>query len=225
MLAQYLIDLGYRLLISDWDDQANLTYTLSERNDYTRQPLSDFLRSGKAQSEDGKNHLLSATNDLLEVGGKGLKIGEKFARISKDFDYHILDMPPGAGERLFVGLALADKIVVPLTTSDYSLASSLRFFEMLSEIDAQSKFAGFVLNDLRPADKGGHDIIDALNGKVIATLKHHKHIELSVTESMGGKIMNSGKTGQARKTIYEVSESMHALAAKLGISSSQRSQK
>lgn len=208
LLTNHLSNLGYRVLVSDWDDQRNFSGTIAKDERFKTLPFWDFLR-GRRQIETGadasKLVALQATDDILDIGEKHFdKIVKSFSAIDENYDFHIMDLPPAVSPRLLLALTLADVIFVPMTPTAYSIESSNRLFELLGELEVRDKFGGFVLNMIRPNDRFADEILNDkdMGDLIVADLKSYRYIETSISHAGDiNRDLSSGQNRHARDQI------------------------
>lgn len=221
LLINHLSNLGYRVLVSDWDDQCNLSDTIVNDEKFKTIPLYEWLRGRCEIETDGKYEKLVAligSDDMINLTtDKFEEIKESFSSVAENYDFHIADLPPAVSSRLFMGMSLADKIFIPLTPAPYSLKSANRLFQMMDELDAKEKFCGFVLNMVRPNDKFAQEINNDrdIGPLVVANLPSYRHIERSISHA--GNISNDLKSGQNRHARNVIKTFLETLCKKIAI--------
>ena len=130
---------GYRTLVVDLDQQANLTMTLGAHLS-TVESVELFAEVTKVPSA-GALTVTRSTRDLLGVEGVDRACIETFrdslAGMADDFDVCIIDTPPALTNRTFGALLAADAVLAPIGINDYSLAG---ITELLRAIKGVSTF-------------------------------------------------------------------------------------
>lgn len=123
-LASALASLGTRVLLIDLDQQASATRHLGldpdDENPNLYHVFKRLVTVGTAikELEYGfsaipGNSLLAAIEEALEEGDETM-LRDLVAGIKHDFDYIILDTPPGKAMLSFNALSAADEVIIPL---------------------------------------------------------------------------------------------------------------
>jgi chromosome partitioning protein len=133
-LAASLALRGKRVLLCDLDPQGHASLGLSrgKNPEYTR-TLSDALLDGGALDgclvEVSENFKLAPSNPSLQLAEQRLHdidSGEKRLKevldwVAEDYDFCVLDCPPGGGVLIANALNAADEVILAVETSFYSL--------------------------------------------------------------------------------------------------------
>lgn len=124
-LGSSLADIGYRVLLIDFDAQCNLTGAVSGDN---RKSNIYHVVTGQVAAGDAvqptivKNLYLIAGS--LDMAGLGVELVDEenreyflknaLASIEADFDYILLDCPPSLGLETMNALVWCNKVIIPL---------------------------------------------------------------------------------------------------------------
>lgn len=124
-LGSSLADLGYRVLLIDFDAQCNLTGAVSgnSRKNNIYQVITGQIKTEDAiQPTIVKNLYLIAGS--LDLAGLGVELVDEENReyflkkalssIENDFDYILLDCPPSLGLETMNALVWCNKVIIPL---------------------------------------------------------------------------------------------------------------
>lgn len=124
-LGSSLADLGYRVLLIDFDAQCNLTGAVSgnSRKNNIYQVITGQIKTEDAiQPTIVKNLYLIAGS--LDLAGLGVELVDEENReyflknalssIENDFDYILLDCPPALGLETMNALVWCNKVIIPL---------------------------------------------------------------------------------------------------------------
>lgn len=123
-LASALTSLGAKVLLIDLDQQASATHHVGLNPDNINPNLYHVFKkqvlpsTAIVQLKHGfsiipGNSLVAAIEEALEEGDEGM-LKELISGIKDDFDYIILDSPPGKAMLSFNALFAADEIIIPL---------------------------------------------------------------------------------------------------------------
>ena len=124
-LAAALAQLGAKVLLADLDQQASATHHLGLDPEVENPNLYHVFKGMVPASTAIKelpfgfsiltgHSLLAAIEEALEEGDEGL-LREKLEGLKHDFDYIILDSPPGKSQLAFNALSAADEVIIPLS--------------------------------------------------------------------------------------------------------------
>ncbi|MEJ1368379.1 MAG: ParA family protein [Candidatus Sedimenticola sp. (ex Thyasira tokunagai)] len=125
-LAWKAVEEKQRVLLVDFDGQANSTHTFTE--DPGGIPSSHLFTEGSKGAPQRVNNYLSlipADMGINDVEGLPLDTIEHPAAFlrkhRKDFDLCIIDTPPNLGRRLLAALIAADSVISPMALNGYSI--------------------------------------------------------------------------------------------------------
>jgi chromosome partitioning protein len=124
--AAALAELGKRVLLIDLDQQAQSTkyfgldpdsVPANVANVYIQHlPLSAVIQKTPFGVDIAPGSgLLSAVEAMLEEGKDEQLLSQKLAAVSPDYDYILLDTPPGKDKLTFNAIVAAQQIVVPVS--------------------------------------------------------------------------------------------------------------
>lgn len=163
-LAWYLAEGGKRTALIDLDIQGNASSTLSEARD-----------AGPARALfDGEPPTLSAELDGLTLFRSDRSISEvdsslvsemitRFAEIESQFDYVVIDTPPGWGWLTFAAFAVTDSVIAPTDLKGYAIAGIGELSQSIATVNARGrsadqpiKFLGLLVsrfNSIKPRER------------------------------------------------------------------------
>jgi len=146
---------GTRCLVIDCDSQCSLTDWLlgpgaGDAADAVRPSLAEVLLDGVparravTPSEVPGLWVLPSSPRMAALDGSLAGESDWISRlrsavgsVSKDYDYILLDLPPGLGLIMVMGLAAADAYVVPVVPEPLAIRGVARFFKSVSLVQAQ----------------------------------------------------------------------------------------
>ncbi len=138
-LGGLLAQQGKRVLLIDTDPHASLTYYFGIDSEELEVSVYDIFARGKGMAEEeilqalcpsGMDNLdiLPATMAIATLDrsmgnktGMGLILKKALAKVSKYYDYAILDCPPVLGVLMVNALAASERILVPVQTEFLAL--------------------------------------------------------------------------------------------------------
>lgn len=128
--AAALVNKGKRVLLIDLDQQASATRYLDLDPEQNPSLYEVFLGGKSAQTAIRKTKfgidvlpshvLLAAIEEALEPGDE-LKLSEIINPLKQQYDFILIDTPPGKAMLAFNGLAAADLIVIPASAERMSV--------------------------------------------------------------------------------------------------------
>ena len=145
-LAYYLTDRKKKVLLVDADQQCNSCTALGVET--VKYSLVDVFKgkvTAKAAIIPGKIDLLAATGEIM-----GEKI--KYDRLQKalsglEYDYIIIDCPPGFTDITKSALLAVDRVILPVNMDVFGLESIAQFkgiFDEAKEVNTDLKISGIV---------------------------------------------------------------------------------
>jgi chromosome partitioning protein len=133
-LSTFLAALGKKILIVDFDPQANTTSGMGldprklERSVYhaliAKAPTEDIIKKTQFLAIDllpSSGALAGATIELVDIKGREYKLKEILEPIRRRYDFIIIDSPPSLGLLTVNALAAAQKIIIPVQCEYYAL--------------------------------------------------------------------------------------------------------
>jgi len=182
-LAACLADRGKRTLLVDMDPQSHCAVGLAVPEDQIEKNIYDVLISGHTQSHVELKHIVWQISPNFDLAPSGIELaalesqlaGEEgrenclsnvLSRFAGDYEYVIVDCPPGVGLLMFNALRAADEVLIPVETGYFALhglsrqietlevlrqqcKQDIRFHVLASLYDVRTKLAREVLNELK----------------------------------------------------------------------------
>jgi chromosome partitioning protein len=147
-LAASLALKGKRVLLCDLDPQGHASLGLSRGKtpDYPR-TLSDALLDGGALDgclvniaegfdlAPSNPSLHLAEQRLHDLAGGEMRLKEALDWVAEDYDFAILDCPPGGGVLIANALHACDAVILAVETSFYSLYGVSQLLEAVKQVD------------------------------------------------------------------------------------------
>lgn len=218
-LGAALAEMGKRVLMIDLDPQAHLTinYGLEPSPELTSiyHVLVDGIGLLEAVHDVGTNmalvpssiDLAAAEIELVSVIGRELLLRKRFEGATLDFDYILMDCPPGLGLLTINALAAAHEVIVPMQPHFLALQGVGKLLEtvqlvnrrmnpalrvsgiVLTLFDAQTKLTNEVVADLENFITGsaGQDVPWA--GAKLFDTRIRRNIKLAESPSFSQTIL------------------------------------
>ena len=147
-LCAFLAALGKRVLLVDFDPQANATSAIGidprklERSVYDviigKNAAPDVIKKTRLLSVDllpAGASLAGAAVDLVDMPGREYKLKEALEPFRRLYDFIVIDSPPSLGLLTINALTAAQKVVIPVQCEYYALeglADLLRTIQMVN---------------------------------------------------------------------------------------------
>jgi len=133
-LAASVASEGYRVLLVDFDPQGNASSGVGYPKDRIELTIYDAL-VGDVEFKDvirpteittlfvapTNMDLVGAEVELISADGREYYLRDALATVSDEYDYIIIDCPPGLGMLTLNALAAADGVVVPMQAEYFAL--------------------------------------------------------------------------------------------------------
>ncbi len=159
-LAAALSQRGARVLLIDLDQQASATRHLGlDREDENPNLYHVFKRQVPATTAVKElshvfsiipgNSLLAAIEEALEEGDETL-LRELLAGVKDQYDYVMLDSPPGKAMLAITALSAADEVIIPLPAERPALDGVQDLLRFISEIVWEKHNAGLKIRGILP---------------------------------------------------------------------------
>jgi len=131
-LTAALTDLGLRVLLCDFDPQANATSGLGVDKRKVKKDVYDVVIDGVAPEEaivstkfgdvlPSSPDLAGAAVELIGMSDANQRLGQALAKIKNNYDLIFIDCPPSLEMLTLNALAAADGILVPVQCEYYAL--------------------------------------------------------------------------------------------------------
>ncbi|MDD5098797.1 MAG: ParA family protein [Candidatus Colwellbacteria bacterium] len=132
-LGAYLASYGRRVLLIDFDPQANASSALGYIDDgrgtvydglLKRVSPYDIIRGSKIENYHyipSGEHLAGALVELVEVGGREFFLKDFISPVGQLYDYILIDLPPSLSLLTINGLLAANEVIIPVQSEYYSL--------------------------------------------------------------------------------------------------------
>jgi chromosome partitioning protein len=225
-LAMALLAAGKRVLFVDIDPQANSSKTLGSNvvGVFTSQMFEESAISFDIR--EGIN-LIQADSKMVDIEQKRLSVVRNFKahleRLNDDFDFCIIDSPPGLGNRMTSALIVADYVLSPIELEEYSIDGITKMLQTIfgvkKQFNPELQFLGMLPNRFNPRSVQQKDTLRALLKDYSQWIIPAKiGIRSSIPEALkeGIPVWESKKTS-ARAAAEEFQEAFQIIFQKIGI--------
>lgn len=132
-LAVYLAAYGRKVLVVDFDPQANVTSTLLSPNDLSTHVYhtlvggilpEDVIRPTGLFALDvlpATNDLAGATVELVSQKNREFRLYDVISTVRDDYDFILIDCPPSLGLLTLNGIVASDYVIIPVQSEYYAL--------------------------------------------------------------------------------------------------------
>lgn len=170
-LATILLHRGFRVLVVDMDPQGNLSFALNaemEKSAIIYDVLKGNIKATFAVQHKAvvsiipTNILLSAIE--MEFTGKGREFLLKNALepLKNDYDYILIDSPPGLGVLTVNSLVVADYLILPMLADIFSLQGLTQVYDTVNHVkntcNPDLKIAGILFNKFNARAKLAREV-------------------------------------------------------------------
>lgn len=150
--AEILAELGYRVLVVDFDSQGNATRMLTGNSiyKYTGRTIMEAIHAGKAEPfvVSVKNGLdLIPAEDKLATFSRYIYTSRTanphevlkrlLQTIEARYDFVFVDVGPTLGDHMINAIVYTDRIFIPIDTGDLGLDAMVRYMEFVDESRAE----------------------------------------------------------------------------------------
>lgn len=161
MLISALSLKGFKVLAIDLDAQGNLSYSLAA--DLTSPTILEVLTEEisakdaikKARADViSSNKALAGADAFIADTGKEYRLKEALEKISKNYDFCIIDTPPALGILTINALTASDGVIIPAQADIYSLQGIENLEETIKAVkkycNPNLKIEGILLTRYNP---------------------------------------------------------------------------
>jgi chromosome partitioning protein len=179
-LGAYLAEAGKRVLLIDFDPQANSSSGLGARKGAPGiyEAMTGAVEpSATIQPCDGEPNLslipssinlTGATVELVEQEGREFFLKRVVDRVAAGFDFVFIDCPPSLGILTLNGLVAADAVIIPLQCEYYALEGLSQLLQTIQsvqrELNPRLQIGGilFTMYDVRT--RLAHEVVQEVTG-------------------------------------------------------------
>lgn len=161
-LAAYLALTGRKVLLIDFDPQANASASLGFIPDlktdsvyhalFNLKNVEDLIRKTSLYNYHfipSSQHLAGALVELINVSQREFQLQKLINKVKDKYDYVLVDLPPSLSLLTINGLVAADEVIIPAQANFLSLEGLSQMIEIVNMINANLaknlKIAGAVI--------------------------------------------------------------------------------
>ena len=144
-LGAYLADTGKKVLLIDFDPQAN---TSSSVGADTQKPGIYDLLMGRCEARDALQetsvsglriipssiHLTGATVELIDAKEREYRLKRIVEPLRPSFDFLFIDCPPSLGMLTLNGLVAADSVIIPLQCEYFAMEGLSKLMQTIKRV-------------------------------------------------------------------------------------------
>lgn len=164
-----------KILIIDFDQEANATITLGIKREQVQKDIVNFLFDEKITTEHivptGVENVdlicASLRISMLEqmandIEKKELMLQNKLQEIKNNYDYILIDCPPAFGLIIDNALYASDSVIIPVECSFYAYDALTQMVNKINEIQKEKDLdiEGILLTKLDNRNTIGYKIVD-----------------------------------------------------------------
>jgi chromosome partitioning protein len=205
-LGAYLAQAGRKVLLVDFDPQANTTsgvgadgskpgvYELLTGQAEARAVVQDTTVAG-LKIIPSSIHLTGATVELVDAQGREFLLKKALAGLKPSFDYLFIDCPPSLGLLTLNGLTAADAVIIPLQCEYYAMEGLSMLLQTIRRVQAGPnpglKIGGILFTMYDTRTRLAHEVVKEVSGyfkeKVFRTIIP-RNVRISEAPSFGKPI-------------------------------------
>ncbi|MBS3903343.1 MAG: ParA family protein [Anaplasmataceae bacterium] len=174
-LGAYLAHSGKRVLLVDFDPQANASSALGHQQNSSRESVYHGLM-GEAHPATilkpselynlhfipSASHLAGAMVELVNMPDRERKLRHFLNRVRHTYDYVLIDLPPSLSLLTINGLMASNEIIIPVQAQYYSLEGLGQLLEMIKLVQNNLKHpvrvSGALITMFDENDTLSHDV-------------------------------------------------------------------
>ncbi len=202
-LGAYLAKAGKRVLLIDFDPQANLSGGVGGKKDAEGiyEVISGLVPLSRVIQKTGVDGLFlapssialsGATVELVDKEGRDNYLKTALAPIKDDYDYILIDCPPSLGILTLNGLAAANEVLIPLQCEYFALEGLSLILQTIQlvqkNMNPQLKIAGILFTMYDSRTRLAQDVVQQVSAyfgdKVFSTIIP-RNVRLSEAPSHG----------------------------------------
>jgi chromosome partitioning protein len=205
-LGAYLGEAGKRVLLIDFDPQANSSsslgidgrgrgiYELLIQKNRAEEVIQETRTSGLFLVASSIN-LTGATVELINTPGREYLLKKSIANIRGTFDYLFIDCPPSLGLLTVNGLVAADSVIIPLQCEYFAMEGLSKLLKTIQRVQQKLnpalKIGGILFTMFDSRTRLANEVVKEVSGyfkeKVFTTIIP-RNVRLSEAPSYGQPI-------------------------------------
>ncbi len=202
-LGAYLARAGKRVLLVDFDPQANLTSGVGgakkAKGAYEvisgQTSMRDIIKPTKVEGlylAPSSIDLSGATVELVDKEGRDHYLKNALALVKDEYDFVLIDCPPSLGVLTLNGLSAADEVLIPLQCEYFALEGLSLILQTIQLVqkgmNTRLKIAGILFTMYDSRTRLAQDVVAQVSGyfgdKVFTTIIP-RNVRLSEAPSHG----------------------------------------
>ncbi len=178
-LGAYLAEAGKKILLVDFDPQANLSSSLGA--DSKRPGIYEVLTKGinlektiQETSVSGLSiipssiNLTGATIELVDLEGREHVLKNALTAVRDEFDYIFIDCPPSLGLLTLNGLVAAEFVIIPLQCEYLALEGLSMLLKTINRVQERLspglKIGGILFTMYDSRTRLAHEVVEEVSG-------------------------------------------------------------
>jgi len=203
-LGASLAALNKKVLIFDFDEQANCTYGLGIKPEDILFDTADFFSNigllKRAIIDTGIDNLsmipasiklANIEESLYNIPNNELILNDKLKQLKDDFDYILIDCPPSLGLIVDNALYASDSIIIPVECGYYAYQALTPMIKKINQVQKKSslEIEGILITKFDNRTTTGYEILDQIKflfpEKIFKTIiTYSSHIQLAPAKGM-----------------------------------------
>jgi chromosome partitioning protein len=223
---------GRKVLIIDFDEQANATLGLGITKDDILFDISDFfthvglLRKAIIKTTVNNLYLIPASiklasveEALYSIEDKELLLSKKLCQLKDDYDYILIDCPPSLGLITDNALYASDSVIIPVDCSYFAYEALTQMIKKIDKIQFEKdlEIEGVLITKLDNRTTTGYELVDKIKFlfpnktfKTIITYSSH----ILVAPSFGKSVLEYSINSRGAKEYKELAKELIAREGK-----------
>lgn len=225
-LAAALAYLDKKILIVDFDEQANATKGLGVSNDDILFDMADFfshiglLKKAVIKTKNPLISIIPSTiklasveESLYNIPNKEFLLEQKLSQLKDEYDYVLIDCPPSLGLIVDNALYASDSVIIPVDTSYYAYDALQPMISKIKNVQKKSDLMieGILVTKLDNRTTLGYEILESVRNlfpeKIFDTvITYSSHIQAAPKygQSVLEYSINSKGAKEYRKLAEEI---------------------
>jgi len=178
-LAAYVAEAGQRVLLVDFDPQANLSSSVgadAEKPDIYQLIMGQVSADSAIQETTVRRldiipssiNLTGATVELVEESDRESYLSRALEPVMSRYDYVFIDSPPSLGLLTLNGLVAADEVFIPLQCEYFALEGLTQLLESIRSVQARLNpkldIGGIMFTMYDSRTRLAHDVVEEVVG-------------------------------------------------------------
>jgi chromosome partitioning protein len=215
----------HKVLLIDIDPQGNLTTHFGIDKSQLKSTIYDVMLNGRIENAITAKDSLDIVPSTIDLAGAEVELNRKIGReyildnelkrISKKYDFVLIDTPPSLGIFTINSLVASDYVLIPVQAEFFALeglAQLLRVIKLVnSRLSRNLRLLGILLTMYNSRTRSSKEVLDDLKKHYSKDLMNTiipRNVTITDSTMAGKPAVNYRKTAPASKSYFKLAKEL-----------------